>query len=229
MARSDSAPLLPRSATLLGIALLACAWLPLTPGGRSFVQLAIETFGEGVMAGLVMVVGMGSPFLFGLAVAVGSLGRDEQRAASLVRTPVTMMLSQLLLLAWIMWRRGDMIASLPLLLFAVVTSLYVIQHSASSRASGRPASFRWYVRWGAMVVSAVAGWLLLQRMGGLRMGVAVEIAGLCGLGLVLRAQPSREAPAPAAAEVDDEPETEGLGDLDDDELDDEGLDEPSDD
>lgn len=212
MPRPASAPLLPRSATLLGIVLFACAWLPLTPGGRSFVQVVFETFGEGLMAGLVMIVGMGSPFLFGLAVAVGSVGHDDQKAAALVRTPVTMMLSQLLLLAWIMWRRGEMVAALPLLLFAVVSSLYVVQHSASSRASGRPASFAWYVRWGATVVAAVAGWLLLQRMGGLRMGMAVEIAGLCGLGLVLRAQPAA-ASSQAAPEDPSEPEEPSEPDL----------------
>lgn len=223
MARPSPAPLLPRSATLLGVALFACAWLPLTPGGRSFARVAIETFGEGVMEGLVMLVGMGSPFLFGLAVAIGSTSRDDQQAASLVRTPVTMMLSQLLLLAWIMWRRGDMIAALPLLLFAVVSSLYVIQHSASTRASGRPASFAWYVRWGATVVAAVAGWLLLQRVGGLRMGVAVQIGGLCALGLLARARPV--APPPMVR-LDDDDDVVDETELDEDLADLEDLEDP---
>lgn len=219
MARPVAAdsPLLPRSATLLGIVLFACAWLPLTPGGRSFFRVAVETFDEGFMAGMVMVIGMGSPFLFGLAVALGSVRRDDQQAAALVRTPVTMMLSQLLLLSWLIWRSGDMIAAFPLFAFAVVSSIYVIQHSASSRASGRPATFAWYVRWGAVVVSAIAGWLLLQRMGGLQMGAAVQIAGLCGLGLVLRTQPGMQAaarPVPEPDLDDDEPD-DGL---DDDEL-----------
>lgn len=208
---APDSPLLPRSATLLGIALFACAWLPLTPGGRSFFAVAAQTFDEGFMAGVVMVIGMGSPFLFGLAVALGSLRRDDQQAAALVRTPVTMMLSQLLLLSWLIWRSGDMVAGFPLLAFAVVSSVYVIQHSASSRAAGRPATFAWYVRWGAMVVSAIAGWLLLQRVGGLQMGVAVQIGGLCGLGLVLRTQPGMQAV------VRPEPEPD-LGPDDDDEL-----------
>jgi len=183
---ASSSSLLPRSATVLGLALFLSAWLPLTPGGRSFVAVALETFGEGLLPGLVMVVGMGSPFLFGLAVAVGSTRRDDQIAVSLVRTPVTMMHSQLLLVSWMIWRHGDAIASLPLLLFAVVSSLYVIQRSAATRAAGRPAPFIWYVRWGATVVAAVAGWLALQRMAGLEMGMAVQIAGLSALGLVLR-------------------------------------------
>lgn len=187
-------PLLPRSATILGIALFACAWLPLTPGGRTFFQVAIDAFGDGIMAGLVMVVGMGSPFLFGLGVAVGSTRRHDDDAVPLVRTTVTMLHSQLLLMAWMLWRHSDAIASLPLLLFAVVSSLYVMQHSAATRAAGRPAPFHWYVRWGSMVIAAIAGWLLLQRMGGLHMGIAVQIAGLCALGLVLRA--TRPASAP---------------------------------
>lgn len=168
--------------------LFTCAFLPLTPGGRTFVQVAIEAFGEGVMAGVVMVVGFGSPFLFGLAVALGAWLRDEELAVRLVRGPVTMMHSQLLLMAWMIWRYGDALASLPLLLFAAVSGLYVVQHSASERASGRSASFRWYVRSGAVVIVTVAAWLWLQRMTGLSMGRAVTLAGICGLGLILRAR-----------------------------------------
>lgn len=177
-----------RSAAVLGLMLFACAFLPLTPAGRTFVQVALEAFREGVMPGVVTVLGFGSPFLFGLAVAVGTWRGDDEAAARLVRGPVTMMHSQLLLVAWMIWRHGDAVASLPLLLFAVVAGLHVVQHSAAERAAGRSASFRWYVRWGATVIVAVAGWLWLQRSVGLTMGRAVDVAGLCALGLVLRAR-----------------------------------------
>lgn len=182
---------LPRSAAVLGLMLFACAFLPLTPTGRTFVQVAIETFHEGVLPGVVMVVGFGSPFLFGLAVALGVWARDDEAAARLVRGPVTMMHSQLLLAAWMIWRHGEAVASLPLLLFAAVSGLYVVQHSASERASGRSAAFTWYVRWGATTIAAVAAWLWLQRTVGLSMGRAVDVAGLCALGLVLRARMAR--------------------------------------
>ncbi len=185
----------------MGLLLFACAFVPLTPAGRSFVQVARDTFGEGVLQGVVMVLGFGSPFLFGLAVAVGVWMRNDEAAARLVRNPVTMMQSQLLLVAWVIWRQDeDAVASLPLFLFAVAGGFYVVQHSASERASGAAASFAWYVRWGATVIAAVAGWLFLQRMAGLTMGRAVDLAGLCALALVVRVRPRR--PAPVAEPVD---------------------------
>ncbi|MCH9683371.1 MAG: hypothetical protein K0V04_18185, partial [Deltaproteobacteria bacterium] len=106
---------LPRSTAVLGLALFASAWLPLTPGGRTFFQVVIEAFGAGFMTGVVMVLGFGSPFLFGLGVVAGQLTEDDETAARYVRGPVTMMHSQLLLVAWMTWRHGDAIASLQLL------------------------------------------------------------------------------------------------------------------
>jgi hypothetical protein len=191
----------PRSAAVLGLVLFACAFLPLTPTGRSFVAVLRDTFAESVLHGLVMAVGFGSPFLFGLGVAVGTWMRDDEIAARLVRNPVTMLHSQLILIAWVIWRSDDdAVAALPLLGFAVVSGLYLVFHSATERASGRSLSFAWTVRWGAMMIAAVAGWLLLQRTAGLHMGRAVEVAGLCALGLALRVRP--RSPDPVQVIID---------------------------
>lgn len=188
--RTPSSP--PRLAAVLGAVLFASAFLPLTPAGRTFVQVVRDTFSDGVLAGVVMVMGFGSPFLFGLGVALGVWQRDDAAAARLVRNPVTMMHSQLLLVSWVIWRQDeDAVAALPLLLFAVVSGLYLVQRSASERAAGRELSFAWTVRWGAMLVAAVAGWLLLQRTAGLTMGHAVHVAGACALGLALLVRPRR--------------------------------------
>jgi hypothetical protein len=182
----------PRSAAVFGLLLFACAFLPLTPAGRSFVEVVRDTFTEGVMQGVVMLVGFGSPFLFGLGVALGVMRNGDAVAARLVWSPVTMMHSQLLLVAWVIWRQdADAVASLPHLLFAVASGIYLVRHSAAERAAGRSPSFAWTVRWGAMVIAAVAGWLLLQRAAGLTMGRAVEVAGMCALGLALRVRPQR--------------------------------------
>jgi len=184
---ASTSSLVPRSAAVLGLLLFACAFLPLTPEGRSFVEVVRDTFADGVLPGVVMLVGFGSPFLFGLAVAIGMGLSDEAVAARLVRNPVTMMHSQLILVAWVIWRQdGDAVASLPLFGFAVVSGLYLVRHSAAERAAGRMPSFAWTVRWGAMMIAAIAGWLLLQRVAGLTMGRAVEVAGLCALGLAVR-------------------------------------------
>jgi hypothetical protein len=191
----------PRSAAVLGLVLFACAFLPLTPAGRSFVAVLRDTFADSVLHGLVMAVGFGSPFLFGLGVAVGTWMRDDEIAARLVRNPVTMLHSQLILIAWVLWRSDDdAVATLPLLGFAVVSGLYLVRHSALERASGRSPSFAWTVRWGAMMIAAVAGWLLLQRTAGLHMGRAVEVAGLCALGLALRVRP--QSPDPVQVIID---------------------------
>lgn len=184
-------PPLSRTAAILGLALFGCILLPLTPEGRTFVQVVLDTFAEGVFAGVVMIVGYGSPFIFGLTVALGIRSDSDASAASLVRTPVTMMHSQLLLVSWMIWRHGEAIASLPLLLFAVVSGFYVVQHSAAERAAGRHAAFRWYVRSGALLIVAVAAWLWVQRLAGFSMGLAVDVAGLCAAGLLLRSLPPR--------------------------------------
>jgi hypothetical protein len=193
---ASTRPSVPRLGAVLGATLFGCAFLPLTPEGRSFAQVVLDTFGDGVLAGVVMVVGFGSPFLFGLGVALGVWQRDDEVATRLVRSAVTMMHSQLLLAAWVIWRNdADAVAPLPLLLFAAGSGLYLVQHSAAHKAAGRVPSFAWTVRWGAMVIAAVAGWLLLQRTGGLEMGRAVHVAGLCALGLVALARPQRAAAA----------------------------------
>lgn len=188
---STSSPV-PRSAAVLGLVLFACAFLPLTPAGRSFVEVVRDTLAEGVLPGVVMAVGFGSPFWFGLGVAVGSLSSDDAAAARLVRSPVTMMHSQLLLVSWVIARQDeDAVAAWPLFGFAVVSGLYLVRCSAAERAAGRSLSFAWTVRWGATMVAAVAGWLLLQRTAGLELGRAVQVAGLCALALVLRVRPRR--------------------------------------
>ena len=193
----------PRSAAVLGLLLFACAFLPLTPAGRSFAEVVRDTFADGVMPGVVMLVGFGSPFLFGLGIAIGVGLRNDGAAARLVRNPVTMMHSQLILVAWVIWRQDeDAVASLPLLLFAVASGIYLVRHSAAERASDRSPSFAWTVRWGAMVIAAVVGWLLLQRTAGLHMGRAVEVAGLCALGLALRVRPPRSETVESVDRVD---------------------------
>lgn len=197
---APTSPSVPRSVAVLGLLLFASAFLPLTPAGRTFVQVVRDTFADGVLHGVVMAVGFGSPFLFGLAVAVGTWMKDDALAARLVSNPLTMMHSQLILIAWVIWRQDDdAVASLPLLGFAVVSGLHLVRHSAAERAAGRRPSFAWSVRWGGVVIAAIVGWILLQRTAGLTMGRAVEVAGLCALGLALRVRPPRAEPVTSRA------------------------------
>lgn len=198
---SRAAPI-SRTTTLLGWALFACAFLPLTPGGRNFVQVVVEAFTGGAWAGLIMLFAAGSPFLFGLACGLGGRFAPES-SAGLVRMPVTMMHSYTLLVAWALWRADVGVATLPLLLFVAASALRLISVSASQRASGSTASFAWYVRTGGMFIAAVAGWLVLQRAAGLEMGIAVPVAGVLAALLAARGGTSNPTPAASADAVDE--------------------------
>jgi hypothetical protein len=63
-----------------------------------------------------------------------------------------------------------------LLGFAIVTALGLARHSARTRAEGDGPSLAWYIRWGAIVVAGVAGWLRLQRAVGVELGIGLDVA-----------------------------------------------------
>lgn len=138
--------------------------------------MLVEQFQRGLMEGLMMLVGFGSPFLFGLTVVVGIVWLPARIARRLIRLPIAMMHSQLMLVAIVLWRLGDVIAALPLLGFAAVSGVFMALHSARTFAEGDGPSLPWYVRWGSMVVAAVGGWCELQRLGGVELGWGLHVA-----------------------------------------------------
>jgi hypothetical protein len=180
---------------ILGLVLAATSALPLSPDGQSFVQHAWAAFGRGALEGLLMVAGFGSPFLFGLAVALATRWAPDVIAPRLVRTPIAMMHSQLLLVSWAVWRFGDAVAAFPMFGFALVSSVYFVWSSARVRAEGEGTgpSVAWLVRWGAMIVAAVCMWARIQMFGVVKLGVAIDVAWLCAAGMILllRRPPAR--------------------------------------
>lgn len=175
---------------LLGVALAATAALPIAPDGKSFVHFVLASFQRSILEGLLMVAGFGSPFLFGIAVAVASRMTPEA-GAQLVRAPIAMMHSQLVLVAWAVWRHGEAIAAGPMFLFAIVSAGYLALSSAKKRAEDRGPSLEWSIRWGATIVAAVCMWSRIQMFGGVKLGLAIDVAWLCAAMLVLLTTPRR--------------------------------------
>lgn len=179
-------PPLPKRVAWLGLALAGSAFLPLAPDGRRFVDFVLEAFSRSLLEGVLTVCGLGSPFLFGVATAVASQVPTPALAARLVRAPIAIMHSQLVLVAWTVFSRGDAIAALPLLGFSIVSGIYFAVHLASAGAGDRGPSLRWHIRWGAMLIMAIAAWARLQLFAGIFFGVALTLA-LLSAALLLRA------------------------------------------
>ncbi len=172
---------------ILGLVLAATAALPVSPDGRTFVHYVFEAFRQGWLDGVLTIAGFGSPFLFGLAVVVAWRLPSPAVGARLVRYPIAMMHSQLLLVSWAVWRFGDAIAAFPMFAFSLVSSIYFVWFSGLKRAEGDGSgpSLTWLVRWGAVVVAAICMWARIQMFGVVKLGVAIDAAWLCAAGMIL--------------------------------------------
>lgn len=168
-------PPLGSTAPVLGLVLASGVFAGLLPDGRSFFDLIWAAFGRSLLEGIVMTFGFGSPFLFGLAVAVGALLPQPQLGARLVRGTLSLLHSQLILTAWSLFRAGGALAALPLLGFSVVSAVYFALHLASTRAGGRPPTLRWHIRWGCTILMGICAWARLQMFAGLSLGWAVTV------------------------------------------------------
>lgn len=182
MARPEAS--LPALAAVAGLVLAASSAMPWTPEGHSFLALLRSEFSRGVLEGLLMMVGFGSPFLFGIAVAAAPLACPPPIARRILRVPIAFMHSQLVLVALVLWLSGVSVAALPLLGFALVSGVRLAIHTAHTHADGDGPRVGWYVRWGGMVVVAIAAWMELQRTGDLAFGWGLHVALLAGLAMV---------------------------------------------
>ncbi len=167
---------IPRLSQVAGLLLAVSSALPLTPEGHSFLTLLQAEFSRGVLEGLLMLVGFGSPFLFGLAVAVAPSAAPPPIARRVLRIPLAFLHSQLVLVALVIWLAGDAIAELALLGFALVSGVRLAMHTARAHAEGDGPQVAWYVRWGGMMVGAVCGWMELQQIGDLAFGMGLHVA-----------------------------------------------------
>jgi hypothetical protein len=182
MARPEAS--LPASVSVAGLVLAVSSAMPWTPQGDSFVALLRSEFSRGVLEGLLMLVGFGSPFLFGIAVALAPLACPPPIARRILRVPIAFIHSQLVLVALVLWHSGVAVAALPLLGFALISGVGLAIHTAHTHAAGDGPRVGWYVRWGGMLVAAIAGWMELQRVGDLVFGWGLHVALLAALGMV---------------------------------------------
>lgn len=168
-----------------GLVIVAAAALPITPTGQSFLTLLRNELDRGLVFGLLMLAGFGSPFLFGLAVAIAGWTRVRATTAVvLVRVPVACLHAHLLLVSFVLWRHEQGIATLPLLGFAVVGAL---GFAFASRRRPAVLELRRNLEWGASTIAGVAAWCRLQRLAGLELGLAVDVVLAAALVLALAA------------------------------------------
>jgi|GEM_PF-1330222 len=192
---------LPLLTAVAGVLLTVSSALPWTPQGLSFLDLLRAEFSRGLLEGLLMIVGFGSPFLFGLAVAVVPRVLPPAVARRVLRVPIAFMHSQLVLVTIVLVMAGRGIATLPMLGFALVSGVFLAIFTARAHAEGDGPRVGWYVRWGGMVVAAVTAWMELQQVGDLVFGWGLHVALGSALLMVaaLGRRPLGEA-APARAE-----------------------------
>jgi hypothetical protein len=199
----------PARQVVAGAALFGCAALPITPEGESFVQLLGAAFSRDLLEGAMMLVGLGSPFLFGLAAAGAAVAQGRGRSADYaarvaLHTVLAAVHTQLMLVAFVLAWKGVGVASGALAGFALVSGVAFAWRSARDRAASDEAdggpSVRFFLRWGASVLAGVAVWSRLQVLGGVALGVAVEGVLVSALALHLavgaRARRRERAGAP---------------------------------
>lgn len=183
---SEPARELPRTLVIPATILVGAIAAPLTPDGFSFAQLLYAAFLRSPLEGLITLLGFGSPFCFGMIVLVLALGRRELPPAigeRLLISNLSLLHSQLFLVAAMLFWRGQGLLPSALLGFSIVSGGYFVLHHArtSAMAGGHeaPASRgptqRWLIRWGATVIVAVCGWMRLQMLNDVRLGWAVEL------------------------------------------------------
>ncbi len=176
---------LPKLVAAAGLALAVSAAMPWTPEGLSFFDLLRGEFARGVLEGFLMLVGFGSPFLFGIAIAIAPLLLPPAIARQIVRVPIAFMHSQLVLVMIVLTMAGAGIATLPMLGFALVSGVFLAIHTARTHAEGGGPRVGWYARWGGMVVAAIGAWMELQQVGDLAFGWGLHVALVSGLAIVV--------------------------------------------
>ena len=169
---------------LCGAVIAASAFLPIAPDGRSFFAMLVSELERGLLPGIMMLAGFGSPFLFGIAIAVVAAPQLRSLASELVRTPIGLMHGQLLLVAFVVWKSGQAIGAASLLGFAIVGAI-AYARSGARAPGGHDIGLASTVRWGAVMIAGVAGWCKLQRMADIELGLAIDVLLVVALVLVL--------------------------------------------
>jgi len=193
---------LPRTLVIPATILVGAIAAPLTPDGFSFAQLLQAAFLRNPLEGLITLIGFGAPFCFGMIVLL--LALDYRRLPPAIGERVlianlSLLHSQLFLVAAMLFWRGQGMLPSALLGFALVSGgFFVVHHARTSAIAGghlaphsRGPTQRWLVRWGATVIVAICGWMRLQMLIDVRFGWAIELVlGACVMMTVLLGPPA---------------------------------------
>lgn len=194
---AEPAQPLPITLAIPAAILTAAIAAPLTPAGHSFAQLLYAAFLRHPLEGVITLLGFGSPFCFGLITLVLAAAAARTPAAlgeRLLVGNLSFLHAQLLLVAGLLFFRGQGMLPSALLGFAIVSGgFFVVHHARTSAAAGgvresgpRGPTQRWLVRWGATVIVAICGWMRLQTLIDVRFGWAIEVMlGACVMMTVL--------------------------------------------
>lgn len=182
---------------VLGLTLFATIALPIVPDGPSLVDLLLRAAQENLLGALLLLLMIGSPQLFGLAVAFAGLTREDLVARAAVTWTVAIMQAMLVLIA-VNVVGARVVAPTALLGFAVATGFYLpFASGAAAASSHQQLGLRWYVRWGALLIAGMGLWLRLQAFAGVPIGPAIDVA-LATSALLLTTLARRDPPRLAA-------------------------------
>lgn len=160
----------------LGMTLFATIAMPIVPDGPSLLDVLLQVARDNPLGALTMLLMFGSPQLFGLAVGIAGLTREDAVARAAVTSMVALMQGMLVMLG-VGIVGGNVVAPVGLFGFAIVTGLYLPYASGEAAASTRGhLSLRWWVRWGALLVAGFGLWLRLQALAGVPIGLAIDVA-----------------------------------------------------
>lgn len=170
-----------------GLTLAASMFVPLTPGGTSFLGVVAELLSRNWAEGALFVLSFGGPYLFAVGLCIAASIKRGPLPRWLLQSAVSLFQAQLVLWALRATLAGFGIMPGALLGFSLVGAVYMIYFSAKVRAEGAGhtgPSVQWLARWGAVLVIALGAWLRLQMAVGLRMGPAVEVGIFAALLIV---------------------------------------------
>ena len=181
---------------VIGLTLFATIALPIVGDGASLLDLLLRAAQDNFLGAVVLLIMLGSPQLFGLAVALAWVTGEE----GLVRAPLTWLVAimqGMLVLFGVNLVGAPVTGSLALLGFALVTGMYLPFAAGEAAASQRERlSLRWYVRWGALLIAGFGLWVRLQMLGTVAPAIDVAI----GAAALLLASLARRDPPAAAGE-----------------------------
>ena len=149
-------------AALAGLGLAATAMVPFEAGGSSPLQVIVDAFAEHWANGVVSLLVLGAPYLLGLTVAAAAVLRSTLGLV-LVRVPVAILYAELVGLCLLVASQPEPLrARWSLIGFTVVATLSAIARVSGERRAGTGPNVAWLARWGAMLIAAAFGWLMLQ-------------------------------------------------------------------